>query len=260
MESRQVYGTYRKLKNSQELVDFSSNDYLGIGQHKIVFAAAGELMDRHSKRKSGSGGSRLLSGNSVLYKKAEDIIGDFHQAESALIFNSGYDANVGFFSSVPQRDDLVFYDEYIHASVRDGISMGMARGYKFKHNDLTDLSDSINRKRAEYPAADIYVVTESVFSMDGDSPDLKSFAEYTSEQGIFLIIDEAHAVGVFGERGEGLVQQEGIEDLVFARIVTFGKAVGCHGAAILSKTDLREYLINFSRSLIYTTALPPHTL
>src|SRR5690606_1639510 len=124
-------------------------------------------------------------------------------------------------------------DELSHASIRDGIGMGLAQSYKFKHNQLEDLRKRIDRVRQRKPDSDIYVVTESVFSMDGDSPDLKALATLCTSQGAYLVVDEAHAVGVFGIRGEGLLNELVLQDKVFARIVTFGKAMGCHGAAIL---------------------------
>src|SRR5690606_29169596 len=124
----------------------------------------------------------------------------FFGSESALVFNSGYDANLGFFSAVPQRTDVVFYDELSHASIRDGIAMGLAQSYKFRHNQLEDLRDRMDRVRQRKPDSDIYVVTESVFSMDGDSPDLNALAALCTSIGAYLVVDEAHAVGVFGKR------------------------------------------------------------
>ena len=173
-----------------------------------------------------------------------------------MVFNSGYDANLGFFSSVPQRGDIILYDEFSHASIRDGILLSHAKSYKFKHNDLSNLKELL-KKHSHTELVEVYIVTESVFSMDGDSPDLKELSKLCKDYSANLIIDEAHALGVFDY---GLVQQMKLENDVFARIATFGKAIGCHGAAILGSQDLKDYLINFSRSLIYTTALPPHSV
>lgn len=210
---------------------------------------------------NGATGSRLLSGNHPLYRALETELCEFHQSEAALVFNSGYDANIGFFSSVPQRGDVVFYDEYIHASIRDGIRMGHAKSCKFKHNDLEDLGGKCRRERGRNRAdTEIYVVTESVFSMDGDVPDLKAFVELCERHNCHLVVDEAHALGVFGKRGEGLVQALGLQDGVFARLLTFGKGLGCHGAAMVGSENLKSYLVNFARSLIYTTGLPPHSI
>ncbi|MDA7716993.1 aminotransferase class I/II-fold pyridoxal phosphate-dependent enzyme, partial [bacterium] len=179
-------------------------------------------------------------------------------------FNSGYDANVGFFSAVPQRGDIILYDELIHASIRDGIKMSTATSYKFKHNDWSDLQKKLQfikfDKAVNNKLAEVYIVTESVFSMDGDIPDLQSLVAICRDHNCNLVIDEAHATGVYGEQGQGLLQELGLEDMVFARIHTFGKAMGCHGAVILGTEELKRYLINFARSFIYTTGLPPHSL
>ena len=246
----------RKLPDQKDLVDFSSNDYLGLSQDVNVFERAHEFLIEMELQQNGATGSRLISGNHSLYEQAEDFLAEFHQAESALIFNSGYDANVGFFSSVPQRGDVILFDELSHASIRDGISMSNAKSYKFKHNDIEDLQSHLDRNQEN--SGEVYIVTESVFSMDGDSPDLKKMTQLANEFGAHLVVDEAHAVGVFGQNGVGLVQNQEVE--VFARIVTFGKALGCHGAAVLGSKSLREYLVNFARSFIYTTGLPPHSL
>jgi len=249
----------RKLPSSAGLVDFSSNDYLGLAMNEgLTQIATGFLEGKRSV--NGSSGSRLLTGNHGLYKELEDFLTQHHRAESALVFNSGYDANIGFFSSVPQRGDIVLYDELIHASIRDGIQMGHAKGYKFAHNNLDSLERKLQSLRVQLGSdGDVFVVTESVFSMDGDSPDLKRLANFCTEEGCFLVVDEAHATGVLGE-GRDLICQLGLEHEVFARIITFGKAIGCHGAAILGPEKLKAYLVNFARSFIYTTALPPHTV
>ena len=209
---------------------------------------------------NGATGSRLLSGNQPGFKIVENQLSSFHNAQAALIFNSGYDANIGFFSAVPQKNDLIFYDEYSHASIRDGLKMSLAKSYKFRHNDLEDLEQKLDRYKDRNEDTEIYIVTESVFSMDGDSPDLERMLQLSENFNANLIVDEAHATGVFGEKGEGLLQYLKIERRLFARIHTFGKALGCHGAAILGSRDLKDYLINFSRSLIYTTALAPHSV
>ncbi len=260
LDIRKQQNAFRILGTNKNLVDFSSNDYLGFSSLKQIYNSAEKVLAEYKLFNSGSTGSRLLSGNHGLFSPAEDFIANFHCAESALIFNSGYDANIGFFSSVPQRGDLILYDELVHASIRDGISMGPAKAYKFKHNNIADLVGHIQRSRNINRDSEIYIVTESVFSMDGNIPDLKALVELSEKQHCFLVIDEAHATGVFGLEGAGLVQEMGLQDQVFARIITFGKALGCHGAAILGNTTLREYLINFARSFIYTTALPPHSV
>lgn len=261
LKKREENNALRGLPEAQNLVDFSSNDYLGFAKNEEVYANTFQLSLQKNISQNGATGSRLLSGNYELYNQLESFLCTYHNAESALVFNSGYDANIGFFSCVPQRGDVIFYDEYIHASIRDGITMGNAKSYKFKHNNLEDLKSKCQTERSR-SSKDIviYVVTESVFSMDGDSPDLKQFADFCINEELYLIVDEAHAVGLFGENGIGLVQDHGIENQVFARIVTFGKAIGSHGAVVLGSSQLTKYLINFARSFIYTTGLSPHTV
>ena len=258
LEQRTQNGLLRKLPAPSSLIDFASNDYLGLSQNKDIFDAAHCYLIEHNAIANGATGSRLISGNHSTYNDAETYIAQFHDTESALLFNSGYDANVGFFSCVPQKGDIILYDELIHASIRDGIRLSNALSYKFPHNDLEALKTIIERHKAN--AVMLYIVTESVFSMDGDSPDLISLVQLANRYGCNLVIDEAHALGVFGVKGEGLVQHLGLHNMVFARIMTFGKGLGCHGAAILSSKALREYLVNFARSFIYTTGLPPHSV
>lgn len=260
LSERETNNALRKLALPNGLIDFSSNDYLGLARNRGLFNKASEFLENKGLRANGATGSRLLTGNYGLYGELEGVLANFFGSESALVFNSGYDANLGFFSAVPQRTDVVFYDELSHASIRDGIAMGLAQSYKFKHNRLDVLKEQIDRVRQRKPDSDIYVVTESVFSMDGDSPDLKALAALCTPMGAYLVVDEAHAVGVFGHRGEGLLNELLLQDKVFARIVTFGKAMGCHGAAVLGSEALKSYLVNFARSFIYTTGLPPHSL
>ncbi|NNG09052.1 MAG: 8-amino-7-oxononanoate synthase, partial [Arenibacter sp.] len=260
LSERATNNALRQLPIGNHLIDFSSNDYLGFARDEAVFKMASEILRNEGICANGATGSRLLTGNSELYGQLETQLAKFYDTEAALVFNSGYDANIGFFSSVPQRGDVVLYDELCHASIRDGIGMSHAQHYKFKHNDVEDLYRSIERVKSKNTDSTIYVVTESVFSMDGDAPDLEALAVLCKANGCYLVVDEAHAVGVYGEKGEGLLHQLVQQDKVFARIITFGKAMGCHGAAILGSEALKSYLVNFARSFIYTTGLPPHSL
>ena len=253
--------TFRQFSAIDGRIDFLSNDYLGFAKNETLFSKTFQLLLNEGIAGNGSGGSRLLSGNHKLYTNLEPLLASFYKAESALVFNSGYDANMGFFSAVPQRGDLIFYDKLIHASIREGIRMSNAKAYHFTHNDIDDLKKKILLNKAVLvEGANIYVVTESVFSMDGDTPNLKAIATYTKTNGYYLIVDEAHAVGIYGTNGEGIVPKLKLEQNVFARIVTFGKAYGCHGAAVLGSKELCDYLINFAKPFIYSTALTPHTL
>jgi 8-amino-7-oxononanoate synthase len=273
LEERRAQDALRRLRLPDGKADFCSNDYLGVVTRGLLAGAVGEA-EAH-----GSGGSRLLAGNYALIEAVEKTIAAFHASEAGLIYNSGYDANLGVLSCVPQRGDVVLYDALSHASIRDGIRLSFARAYAFAHNDPADLERRLIAATGELDvtptaargepgpapgaegktgdAANLFVVTESVFSMDGDQAPLAEMAAVCRRYGARLIVDEAHATGVVGQKGEGLVQALALEDDCFARIHTFGKAVGCHGAIVLGSGLLRDFLINFSRSFIYTTALPP---
>jgi 8-amino-7-oxononanoate synthase len=240
LDQRVQKNALRELKLSNSLVDFCSNDYLGFSKKTWNIKAS-----------SGSTGSRLISGNTSLHQEVEKEIAKFHLSPAALTYNSGYDANLGFFSCVPQKEDTVIYDQLCHASIRDGIRLGTARNYSFQHNNISDLKSKIDNA-----SGDVFVVIESIYSMDGDEAHLKEISALCQEHEAKLIIDEAHAGGVFGETGQGLTKD--IE--AYARIYTFGKAFGCHGAAIVGSKILKDYLINFSRPLIYSTALSPHSI
>lgn len=256
LENRRLNNSLRQLPSFNNLVDFSSNDYIGFSKSEPIFKLSHHYLIENEIIQNGATGSRLISGNHSLYQITETFIAEFHEAESALIFNSGYDANVGFFSAVPQRNDVILYDELSHASIRDGILMSNAKSYKFDHNDFEDLERLI----LKFPDTNIYIVTETVFSMDGDSPNLEELVELSEKYNCYLVVDEAHTLGVFGEKGEGLTQYLQLHNRIFARIMTFGKGLGCHGAAVLGSTDLKDYLINFARSFIYTTGLSPHSV
>lgn len=244
LKAKEEKGLLRNLKDISGLTDFCSNDYLGFS--KIL----GESIVQYDGQ-FGSTGSRLVSGNSSTIIQTEKAIALFHQAENALIFNSGYDANLGLFSSIGQKGTTILYDEQIHASIRDGIRLSFAKAFKFEHNNLLDLKRQLQNAKGE-----IFVAIESVYSILGDQAKLKSINALCKQYEASLIVDEAHAIGVFGEQGKGLVCECNLQDDIFARVVTFGKALGCHGAAVLSSKKLRTFLINHARSFIYTTALP----
>lgn len=256
LETRKQNKSLRSLPIPNGLIDFASNDYIGFSKSEAIFDATHQFLLDSNIKSNGATGSRLISGNHSLYTETENYIAQFHQAESALLFNSGYDANVGFFSAVPQKGDLILYDELCHASIRDGIQLSNAKSYKFKHNDFEDLELLIQRN----PDVLIYIVTESVFSMDGDCPNMEGLVAISEKYNCYLVVDEAHALGVFGDKGEGLIQYLHLQDKIFARIMTFGKGLGCHGAVVLGSEELKSYLVNFARSFIYTTGLSPHSV
>ena len=261
LQQREANYALRELPFSKDSIDFASNDYLGFAKNETIFNETHEYLVQNNLKVNGATGSRLISGNHSLYTTAENFIAKFHDVPAALIFNSGYDANVGFFSSVPQRNDIILYDELCHASIRVGIAMSNAKSYKFQHNNPDDLERIIFKITTQNPEPrTLYLVTESVFSMDGDCPNLEELVSISNKYNCHLVIDEAHALGVFGESGEGLVQNLDIQNDVFARIITFGKGLGCHGAAIIGSEELKSYLVNFARSFIYTTGLSPHSV
>jgi 8-amino-7-oxononanoate synthase len=260
LREREDAGNLRRLTTGRAQVDFYSNDYLGLATGNVLAALMKPLpAGAHA---TGATGSRLLSGNSELAGQLEQTIASFHKAEAALLFNSGYDANMGLISAITGRNATILSDELCHASIIDGIRLSLATKYKFRHNDAADLERKLKKCR-ESPgthAGPVIVVVESVYSMDGDMAPLTDIVQLCEQYDAQLIVDEAHATGVFGTHGEGLVCMHGLQDKVFARVHTFGKALGCHGAAVVGGSLLKQYLVNFARSFIYTTALPAHSL
>ena len=250
LTKREVSGTRRALAPPVAgLVDFSSNDYLGLSRHPALQAA------QQVAAAVGSTGSRLLTGDSVAAQALESQLAHFHRAEAALLFNSGYTANLGFFATIPQRGDTILYDTDSHASVKEGIHASPATAWSFRHHDLADLE----RKLARATGA-VFVAVEALYSMGGDMAPLAELAALCQQRGLHLVVDEAHSNGIYGPLGEGLVVELGLENAVYARILTFGKALGSQGAAIVGPAVLRDYLVNFCRAFIYTTALPPLTI
>ncbi|WP_423148208.1 aminotransferase class I/II-fold pyridoxal phosphate-dependent enzyme [Rubrolithibacter danxiaensis] len=254
LNARRLEGSFRSLSSKNNSIDFCSNDYLGFARSKELKEQIETAFIEFPDAPIGSTGSRLISGNSIFLENLEKEIAQFHEAESGLIFNSGYDANLGLFSSLPQKCDTVITDELIHASVIDGIRLSHANRYSFKHNDLNSLEQKLKAA-----AGKTYIAVESIYSMDGDEAPLQEIAELADKYQTALIVDEAHATGIFGENGRGLVAANNLQDKVFARIITFGKALGVHGAIVLGCDTLREYLINFSRPFIYSTASAFHS-
>lgn len=251
LKERETKNSLRSLKQETSLIDFCSNDYLGFARSAELKSIFDEEIRKYPKYHLGSSGSRLLAGNYQFTENLESEIAGFHNAEASLLFNSGYDANIGIFSSLPQRGDTIICDQYIHASVIDGVRLSHATRYVFKHNDLASLEEKLKLARGR-----IYIAVETIYSMDGDEAPLKEICDLAGRFDAAIITDEAHAIGVFGRQGRGLVDELGLESKIFARVVTFGKALGVHGAAVLGTQQLRSYLINFARSLIYTTASP----
>lgn len=263
LESRARKSSLRALTvTPPNSVDFSSNDFLSLSTsaelHTSFLANLGTAPPR-----LGSGGSRLLDGNSTYAITLENDIAAFHGAEAGCFFNSGFDANAGFFSCVPQRGDVIVYDEFIHASVHEGMRLSRAGVRKsFAHNNVDDLervlrdlveSDELVKRGKR----SVFVALESLYSMDGDLAPLKDIVDVVdrilSAGNGKVVVDEAHSNGVYGEKGRGLVCSLGLETRFYARLHTFGKALACNGAIMLCSSLTREYLINYARPLIYTT-------
>lgn len=256
LQEREASGLLRKLSLTQHKIDFTSNDYLGIARNQSLFdAIINSIRELHHNQLNGSGGSRLLSGNSSEVQAFEDWYAQQTDAEAALFFNSGYDANLSLLSSLPQRGDSIISDSLVHASIIDGIRLSHAQRFKFAHNQPEDLEQKLKQAGGRK-----YVVIESVYSMDGDEAPLHDIVALCQRYDAALIVDEAHVIGIRGNQGKGLADELKLHQHVFARVHTFGKAAGCHGACVLGSEHLKQYLINFARPFIYSTALPPHQL
>ena len=254
LAERKAENNFRSLTVITGKVDFTSNDYLGLAHDPVFKSLIDEELKTHPSH-TGSTGSRLLSGNTAYAQQLENQIATFHHSQAALLFNSGFDANYGLLSTLPYRGDTILYDEWVHASIIDGIRASKAQGIAYKHNDHQDLEQKLTQATGLK-----YVVTESLFSMDGDMPDLHHLSLLCQKYDAGLIVDEAHATGIVGTLGAGLVNQLHVEDMCLARIHTFGKALGAHGAVVLCSQDLKDFLINYCRPFIFSTALPFHSL
>jgi len=319
LELRRKAGSLRALTvQPAGLADFTSNDYLGLARSPALQGRILDQVERLSRARlaqglpvGGATGSRLLSGNSAFAEAVERWVARAHRAESALLFNSGFDANYGLLSSVPQPGDFVVFDELCHNSMREGIRASRASSLAFEHSCIASLRAQLGaareaiattqaqrqqqmRQRQQWqqcvdpapgPSSDgsgpspgspgeeegsgggdcgssIFVAVESVYSMDGDLAPLKDIADTAHEFGASLIVDEAHGLGVVGPGGRGLVNALGLEthSSLFATVYTYGKALGAHGACVCGPAVLRTYLVNYARPLVYSTALPLHSL
>lgn len=274
LSSRSSQGRLRRLTiPSSTSVDFSSNSYLSLSSNPAVRAAYVSFILPHLQSANpeagfglGSGGSRLLDGNSAFTEDLEKRIAQFHGADAGLLFNSGFEANTGLFACVPQKGDVIVYDELIHASVHDGMKLSRAQRIPFAHNKVYDAATSPGTtENSKYPSLDsllkrltedtqvstgkknIFIAAEGVYSMDGDLAPLKDIVECVEKrlpQGNgYVIVDEAHSTGIFGRQGRGLVCQLGLEDRIWARVHTFGKAMGCSGGefTLFSSRDSVNY-------------------
>jgi len=243
--------------NGQLLLNLSSNDYLGLGDDKAMLEGYGSQF-RKSSHAMTSSSSRLLTGNHPLYDQLEKDLALLYGRESAMVFNSGYHANIGILPALCNRHDLVLSDRLNHASIIDGMKIAEAPYQRYRHRDYEHLEELLSEARGKY--RQIFIVSESVFSMDGDLADLSRLVALKEKYEAFLIVDEAHGVGVFGERGLGLCETAGMVQQIDIITGTFGKALASTGAFAVMSSLVREYLLNTMRSFIFTTALPPAIL
>ncbi len=236
-------------------VDFSSNDYLGRSTHPAIVAAAHAALDRYGV---GAGASRLMSGDLTINHELEEAVAAFKGTEAALVFSSGYQANTGILPTLVDRHDVIFADQLSHASLLDGALLSRAKLVRFRHNDPEDLAALLARQREQFQRA--LIITESIFSMDGDRAPLARLVDLKRQYRCRLYVDEAHATGIFGDHGAGCVDEDGLTDQVEFIMGTFSKALGGFGAYLAASRLVVEYLINAARGFIYTTALPPMVL
>lgn len=282
LSKREVKLTLRKLTIApSSSIDFSSNDFLSLSRSSILKDAYLTHLNESKSFRLGSGGSRLLDGNSAYAEKLEKDIATFYQGSAGLLFNSGFDANAGFYACVPQPGDIILYDEYIHASFHEGMRLSRASAcISFLHNSVKNLQDILEvqirkQKLISIGRRNVFIAIESLYSMDGDLSPIKDIVELVERLlphgNGQIVVDEAHSTGVYGSKGRGIVFSLGLQDRVFARLHTFGKALGCNGgiylillvcrstkaneheAIFLCSSLTREYLINYARTLIYTT-------
>jgi 8-amino-7-oxononanoate synthase len=230
---------------------FCSNNYLGLAAHPEVVAAASRALERYG---ASAVSSRLISGHMSAHADLESVIAQWKGCARSLVFSTGYQANIGVITSLVGRDDVVLSDELNHASIIDGCRLSRARVVVYRHNDVDQLCDELDRHAGARRAL---VVTESVFSMDGDRAPLRDIATEAKKRGAWLMVDEAHAAGVFGPGGAGVVAEEGLIDAVDVHMGTLGKALGSFGAYVAGSRTLIELLVNRARSFIFTTGLPP---
>jgi len=235
-----------------ELLDFSSNDYLALSEHPEVIAASRKYLELFG---AGTGAARLMSGDLEINHQLEEEIAQLKSKEAALVFGSGYLANIGVIPALVGRGDLLVTDRLSHASIYDGSLLSGAKVIRFRHNDINHMQQILQEKRSQYNR--VLVVVESIYSMDGDRCPLKELIDLKKQDDFLLMVDEAHATGIYGKHGGGVIEEEESSDGVDVAMGTFGKALGSYGAYVAASRQMINYLINRSRSFIYTTGLPP---
>ena len=239
--------------NNKKLLNLSSNNYLGFADNKSITEEF--LNSVGSNFSFGSASARLLTGNLPIYKDLEALLCNLFNKDKALLFNSGYHANVGITSSIAGKNDVIFSDKLNHASIIDGMKLSQSKFFRYQHNDMASLEKLLVRERNNFENA--IIITESVFSMDGDIANLEKIVELKEKYNCILMVDEAHAFGVFGRQGLGVCEDLNLINKVDLLVGTFGKAIGSMGAFVVGDKVLIEYLTNKARSFIFSTALPP---
>jgi 8-amino-7-oxononanoate synthase len=269
IEELKNQGQYRFLKDiehlnekhilykGQKLLNIASNDYLGISTNKALFNEFASQINQKDYQFS-SASSRLLSGNYNIYTKLEKLISEIYNKEESVVFNSGYHANTGILPAITTKQDLIIADKLVHASLIDGFKLSNANFKRFKHKDYKQLENILIKERNNYQ--NIFIVSESTFSMDGDNADLQKLVNLKKQYNAFLYIDEAHSIGVYGKNGYGLCEELNLIDDIDFIVGTFGKALASVGAFVALNSEFKDIIVNKSRSLIYTTALPPINL
>ncbi|MDD9266260.1 8-amino-7-oxononanoate synthase [Paenibacillus sp. GCM10023248] len=247
-------GYLRREEHSPPILNLSANDYLGLSRHPAIVSAMQAALYREG---AGAGASRLVTGNRPAYDELERAIAAWQNKEAALVFANGYMANTGVIPAVVGRDDAVFSDRLNHASIVDGIRLSRAKLVRYRHNDMEHLAALLLEHRDRRRKL---IVTDSIFSMDGDQAPLRRLALLKQEHGAMLMVDEAHSGGMYGRYGEGLCHELGIQDMVDIHLGTFSKAFGVYGAYICGSRTLIDFLVNQARPLVYSTALPPSVL
>lgn len=268
LQKRKTAGTLRSLRPLEKLgsgrlrpaaaradaimLDFSSNDYLALSEHPEVIAESQKFIDEWG---AGAGAARLMSGDLEIHRRLEKGIARLKGQEDALLFGSGYLANIGVIPALAGRGDAVFCDRLNHASIYDGCKLSAARTFRFRHNDPADLEKILQAKRGDFQEA--LIVVESIYSMDGDRCPLTEIVELKKRFNCLLMVDEAHATGLYGRNGGGVIEEDGVGSDVDLAMGTLGKALGSYGAYVAATAEMVSFLINRARSFIYSTALPP---
>lgn len=238
--------------NNKKFIDFSSNDYLGFSDNAYIKKRSIQFIKKYG---NSSAASRLLSGDFSYHHLLEKVLANLKKKESALLFGSGFLANVGVLPALVAKEDVIFADQYIHASLIDGLQLCQTKFFRFKHNDANHLELLLKKYRSDYKRA--YIVTESVFSMDGDRASIESLIALKQRFDAFLYVDEAHGTGLFGPDGGGYLNELGVSDEIDIIMGTLGKALGSYGAYVAGSQNLKDFLVNRARSFIFSTSLPP---